>query len=170
MEAGWLPPLLEVFERNDRAGAALPLFVYPDGRVQEAGSALDSEGAAMSIGDGDNPAAFEHRFTRSVDYGSAACLLVRADLFAEVGGFDPIYSPAYYEDVDLCFKLRERGFTTVYEPRSRVVHLRGGESPRAEALMVANRRIFADRWRERLEQRHPLRAPGSDQRLTSGGP
>lgn len=165
VEAGWLPPLLEVFERNDRAGAALPLFLYPDGRVQEAGSALDSEGAAMSIGDGDDPRAFEHRFTRSVDYGSAACLLVRADLFAEVGGFDPIYSPAYYEDVDLCFKLRERGFTTVYEPRSRVVHVRGGASPRAEALMVANRRIFADRWRERLEQRHPLRAPGSDQRL-----
>ena len=165
VESGWLAPLLDVFSRNAAAGAAHPLFLYPDGRVQEAGSAVDSEGAALSIGDGDDPRGFEHRFTRTVDYGSAACLLVRADLFAELGGFDPVYSPAYYEDADFCFKLAERGFGTVYEPRSRVVHLRGGSSHQANALMVANRRVFSERWRERLEQRRPLRNAASDPRL-----
>jgi O-antigen biosynthesis protein len=164
VEAGWLPPLQEALAR-DHVAAAIPLFLHPDGRVQEAGSAVDSGGAALAIGDGDDPRSFEHRFVRSVDYGSAACLLVRADLFDEVGGFDPIYSPAYYEDADLCFKLRERGFATVYEPRSRVVHVRGGATPKAEALMVANRRTFADRWGERLERRHPLRAAPLDPRL-----
>jgi GT2 family glycosyltransferase len=165
VESGWLPPLLEVFLRNAAAGAAHPLFLYPDGRAQEAGSAVDSEGAALSIGDGDDPQAFEHRFTRAVDYGSAACLLVRADVFAELGGFDLVYSPAYYEDADFCFKLAERGLQTIYEPRSRVVHLRGGTSEQAKALMVANRRVFSDRWRERLDQRQPLRNAGSDPRL-----
>jgi GT2 family glycosyltransferase len=165
VEPGWLAPLLEVFSRNPTAGAALPLFLYPDGRVQEAGSAVDSEGAAVAICDGDDPRGFEHRFTRTVDYGSAACLLVRADLFDELGGFDPVYSPAYYEDADFCFKLAERGFRTVYEPRSRVVHLRGGASHHANALMVANRRVFSDRWRERLERRRPLRNAASDPRL-----
>ena len=146
------------FERDPSVGAAVPLFLHPDGRVQEAGSAVDARAERSAIGDGDDPGAFEHRFPRSIDYGSAACLLVRADLFAEVGGFDPIYSPAYYEDADFCFKLTERGFRTVFEPRSRVVHLRGGGSQQAQTLMTANRRIFAERWENRLETRRPLRA------------
>lgn len=165
VEAGWLPPLLGVLSQDGAAGAAHPLFLHPDGRVQEAGSAVDCEGAALSIGDGDDPRSFEHRFTRTVDYGSAACLLVRADLFAALGGFDPAYSPAYYEDADFCFKLTERGFRTVYEPRSRVVHVRGGTSHQANALMVANRRVFSDRWRTRLDRRRPLRDAGFDPRL-----
>jgi GT2 family glycosyltransferase len=165
VQPGWLPPLLEVFQRNPPAGAAVPLFLNPDGHVQEAGSAMDSQGAAMAIGDGDDPRSFEVRFSRTVDYGSAACLVVRADLFREVGGFDPVYSPAYYEDADLSFKLADRGFASVYEPRSRVVHIRGGSSAKAEALMVANREVFARRWRERLERRRPLRSDPSDRRL-----
>ena len=97
---------------------------------------MDSDGAALAIGDGGDPDAFEHRFRRTIDYGSAACLLVRADLFREVGGFDPVYTPAYYEDADLCFKLEARGFSTALEPASRVIHVRGGESRQARRLMI----------------------------------
>jgi O-antigen biosynthesis protein len=165
VQPGWLPPLLEAFDHDESVGAAVPLFLHPDGRVQEAGSAVDSEGAALSIGDGDDPRAFEYRFRRTVDYGSAACLLVRTDLFAEVDGFDPVYTPAYYEDADLCFKLEERGFKTVFEPASRVVHLRGGGSPQARRLMNMNRRIFAERWAGRLQRRRPLRADQENPRI-----
>jgi GT2 family glycosyltransferase len=165
VQAGWLPPLLEAFEHDPSVGAVAPLFLHPDGRVQEAGSALDSQGAAQSIGDGDDPGAFEHRFRRTIDYGSAACLVVRADLFDEVDRFDPIYSPAYYEDADLCFKLEQRGFRTVFEPASRVVQVRGGGSRRAQALMTANRRIFAERWSDRLGRRRPLRADPTSPRI-----
>jgi O-antigen biosynthesis protein len=164
VQSGWLPPLLGVFERDASAGAAVPLFLHPDGRVQEAGSALDSEGAALAVGDGDDLRSCIHRFRRTVDYGSAACLLVRADLFAELGGFDSAYSPAYYEDADLCFRLAERGQKTIFEPESRVIHLRGGASPQAQTLMKANRRVFVDRWRDRLALRRPLRADPSNPR------
>jgi O-antigen biosynthesis protein len=165
VQHGWLRALLEVLEEDPAAAAAVPLFLYPDGRVQEAGSAVDADGAAIAIGDGGDPEAFEHRFRRTVDYGSAACLLVRADRFAQVGGFDPRYSPAYYEDADLCFKLSARGLKTVFEPGSRVVHVRGGGSRQAELLMIANRRVFADRWQARLDLRRPLRADPSNPRL-----
>ena len=165
VQPGWLPPLLESFERDESVGAAVPLFLHPDGRVQEAGSAVDSNGAALSIGDGGDPSAFEHRFRRTIDYGSAACLLVPTDLFREVGGFDPAYTPAYYEDADLCFKLHERGLSTVYEPGSRVIHVRGGESRQARGLMRINRRTFAERWANRLEQRRPLSAEQKNARI-----
>jgi GT2 family glycosyltransferase len=165
VQPGWLPPLLEAFERDESVGAAAPLFLHPDGRVQEAGSAVDSTGAALSIGDGGDPSAFEHRFRRTIDYGSAACLLVPTDLFREVDGFDPAYTPAYYEDADLCFKLHERGRSTVYEPGSRVVHVRGGESRQARGLMRINRRTFAERWASRLELRRPLSAERKNARI-----
>ena len=165
VQHGWLEPLLERFEEDAKIGAIVPLYLHPDGRVQEAGSVVDSEGAALALGDGDDPSLFEHRFPRAVDYGSAACLLVRADAFAAAEGFDLIYSPAYYEDADLCFQLRTLGYTTVFEPRSHVVHLRGGASKAAQALMIANRRLFAERWQDRLYLRRPLRALASDRRL-----
>jgi O-antigen biosynthesis protein len=158
VQPGWLALLVETLEKDPTAAAAAPIFLYPDGRIQEAGSAVDSEGAALSIGDGEDADRFEFRFRRTIDYGSAACLLVRADRFTQVGGFDPAYSPAYYEDADLCFKFQELGFTTVLEPRSRVVHLRGGGRRQAHALMTVNRRIFVDRWSDRLERRRPLLA------------
>jgi GT2 family glycosyltransferase len=163
VQPGWLKPLLERFE-DASIGAAVPLYLHPDGRVQEAGSTVDSEGAALAIGDGDDPEAFEHRFPRTIDYGSAACLLVRTDLFRQVGGFELAYTPAYYEDADLCFKLAAAGYKTVYEPGSRVVHLRGGGSAAAQALTLANRRLFAERWPERLWARRPLREIGKDRR------
>jgi len=53
-------------------------------------------------------------------------MLVPAELFFELGGFDELFAPAYFEDTDLCFKLHERGLLTIFEPRSRVVHLRHG--------------------------------------------
>jgi O-antigen biosynthesis protein len=165
VQPGWLPPLLERFAQDDSTGAAVPLYLHPDGRVQEAGSAVDSEGAALALGDGDDPEAFEHRFPRTVDYGSAACLLVRANLFKEIGGFELVYTPAYYEDADLCFKLDAAGYRTVYEPRSRVVHVRGGGSAAAQALMRANRRHFSERWPDRLRERRPLREIGENKRL-----
>jgi GT2 family glycosyltransferase len=165
VQPGWLPPLLDAFQRDTSVGAAAPLFLHPDGSVQEAGSALDSEGSALSIGDGDDAESFAHRFRRTIDYGSAACLLVRADLFRDLEGLDPVYTPAYYEDADLCFKLREGGFVTAFEPTSRVVHLRGGGSPQAQRLMKMNRRIFAERWSERLKLRHPLHADQKNPRI-----
>ena len=161
----WLDPLVAAFDEDESIGAAAPLFLHPDGRVQEAGSVVDFEGVALAIGDGDDPGSFEHRFPRKIDYASAACLVVRADLFEAVGGFDPVYSPAYYEDADLCFKLQARGFSTVFEPGSRVVHLRGGGSQKAHTLMVTNRELFAQRWGERLQRRRPLRADPTNRRL-----
>jgi GT2 family glycosyltransferase len=165
VQPNWLHPLLDALDRDDSIAVAVPLFLHEDGRVQEAGSAVDSKGVAFSIGDGAEAAAFAYRFPRSIDFGSAACFLVRAERFREVDGFDPVYTPAYYEDADFCFRLNEKGFSISFEPTSRVVHLRGGSSPRARRLTWMNRRIFAERWSERLERRRPLTADQDNPRM-----
>ena len=59
--------------------------------------------------------------TLSVDWVAGMCIAVRRDAFARIGGFDERFF-LYYEDVDLCRRLRAAGFTVVYEPAASVIH------------------------------------------------
>jgi GT2 family glycosyltransferase len=155
VEPGWLEPLLETISGDELAGAVVPMLLNPDGTIQEAGSVVDSVGWTHALGVGESAEAFEHRFRREIDYGSAACLLIERETFLDSGGFDPAYGIGYFEDVDLSFKLAERGLKTIYEPRSRVVHeLHGsGSSLEARRQMEANRAVFYGRWSGRLARR-----------------
>jgi GT2 family glycosyltransferase len=56
-----------------------------------------------------------------------AAMLVRAEPFEAVGGFDERYF-LYWEDADLCHRLRDRGWSTRYVPRARVVHSGGASA------------------------------------------
>ncbi len=67
-----------------------------------------------------------------VDSGSGACLLIRREVWDQLGGFDQRFF-MYGEDLDLCWRMRELGFTVWYEPSARVVH-RKGQSSRQVAL------------------------------------
>jgi O-antigen biosynthesis protein len=152
---GWLPPLLEALDRDPRLGAAVPRLLNLDGTLQEAGALVARDGSTWSYGSGDDPGRPEFGFPRVVDYGAAACLLVRRGPFLERGGFDETYSPAYYEDVDLCFALADVGLLTLYQPGSVVTHARygSGSAGRARELSLRNRRTFLARWGHRLEAR-----------------
>ncbi|HEU5001819.1 MAG TPA: glycosyltransferase family 2 protein [Actinomycetota bacterium] len=158
---GWLPPLIEALELDPSAGAAVPRLLHLDGHLQEAGGVVGRDGSTRAVGDGDDPEALPYRFRRYVDYGSAACLVMRRSVFNEVGGFDPAYPMGYCEDVDLCFALHERGLRTVYEPRSSVRHVRWGSSSRIEAerRVFANQPILLARWQERLAGRPSFAEP-----------
>ena len=46
---------------------------------------------------------------RDADYCSAACIMIPRELFQQLQGFDPLYAPAYYEDGDLAFRVRQLG-------------------------------------------------------------
>jgi glycosyltransferase involved in cell wall biosynthesis len=96
---------------------------------------------------------------READYCSAACLLVRKELFRFVGGFDDRYAPAYYEDADLCLSLRQAGYKVVYQPNAVVFHVEFGSSDAHQGvdLQLRNRGRFRDKWGDRLlEQSPPL--------------
>jgi GT2 family glycosyltransferase/glycosyltransferase involved in cell wall biosynthesis len=157
VEPGWLPPLVETLA-GPGVGAVVPLFLNENGTVQEAGSVVDAIGHAHAVGGDGDPRDFQYRFPREADFGSAACMLVPADLFLELGGFDELFAPAYFEDTDLCFRLHERGLKTIFEPRSRVVHMRhgSGTSESARKLMEEHRDLFVERWGERLTRRPRL--------------
>ncbi len=153
--AGALEALLDVFARFPRAGAAGAKLVYPDGRLQEAGAIVWRDGSAWNDGRGDDPERPECNYLREADYCSAACLLVPKALFDELGGFDERYSPAYCEDVDLCFRLREAGRKVYYQPAAEVVHFEGAShgtdlGQGIKRHQVENQARFAERWQHAL--------------------
>jgi hypothetical protein len=72
----------------------------------------------------------DRRVPFDVEQPAAAALLVRASVFAEVGGFDPSFAPAWFEDVDLCAKILESGYRIRFVPAARASHV-GGTTMRA---------------------------------------
>jgi GT2 family glycosyltransferase len=75
-----------------------------------------------------------------VDWVSGSCMLVRRDAFVQVGGFDPRYF-MYWEDADLCRRLRSAGWRVRYRPDARVVHTVGQSSRTAPRMAI---RAFHD--------------------------
>ncbi|MGH8033859.1 MAG: glycosyltransferase, partial [Lysobacterales bacterium] len=125
---GWLDALLDTFKRFPDTGLAGARLVYPDGNLQEAGGLVFNDGGGWNYGRGDNPNKPEYAFTREVDYCSGACVIVPADLFRRLGCLDANYTPAYYEDTDLAFKVRQAGFKVRLQAAATVIHHEGVSS------------------------------------------
>lgn len=167
---GWLPPLVQTLEGDHRVGAVVPRLLNLDGTVQESGSIVWADGSTEAVGAGADPGDPVHRFRRSTDYGSAACLLIRRQTFLRVGGFHPGYLPAYCEDVDLALALRVEGLDTVVDPSSQVVHARFGAVGKeaAAALILRNREVLRRRWGHALVDHPPPYRPDRPHRLWAG--
>ncbi len=143
---GWLEPLVAALAIPDVA-IAVPVLADPDGTVQEAGQRLLADGATVPILD------VPDRLT-TVDYASGACWVMTARMHERLGGFDPLYHPAYFEDVDLALRARSMGLRCVVEPAVRVVPLGGQGTPDEIRPASTQRDILLDRWPD-LRWRQP---------------
>lgn len=162
-QPGWLDALLATFDTCPGTGLAGAQLLYPDGRLQEAGGVVFRDGSGWNYGRFGDPRDPRYAYLRRADYLSAAAIAVPRALFQRLGGFDARYAPAYYEDTDLAFAVREAGLATVYQPAARVLHDEGtsaGTDLRQgmKAAQVRNREVFAHKWHARLAA-HP--APGT---------
>ncbi|HVP38450.1 MAG TPA: glycosyltransferase, partial [Candidatus Saccharimonadales bacterium] len=164
---GWLEALLELPRTDPSVGAVGAKLLNADGTLQEAGGILFSDGTGCNYGRGSDPEHPEFQYVREVDYGSGACLLVRAELFRQLGGFDRRFAPAYFEDADLCFAVRRAGLRVVYQPGAVVVHFEGVTAGRDTAsgfkrFQEINRPKFTAKWaaelaRQPMLEREPRR-------------
>src|SRR5437667_820758 len=155
VRAGWLKALMDTFVEDTYAGIVGSKLIYPDGRLQEAGGVIWRDASGWNYGKFDDPAKPEYNYLREVDYCSAAALMIPKSLFQSVGGFDPRYAPAYYEDTDLAFKVRQAGYKVLYQPLSEVVHYEGTTggtdiTTGTKKYQDINRSTFAKAWAAKL--------------------
>ncbi len=155
----WLSVMVAQAQRVG-VGAVGAKLLYPSGRIQHAGVVLGVRGAAGH--------AFRHlpgdqehynglcSVPRNCSAVTAACMLVSAKVFVQVGGFEPSLR-VEYNDVDLCLRLLQEGYRIVYTPDAQLVHhenasRKGGRHPADEAY-------FLSRWGERIRQGDPYYNP-----------
>ena len=162
---GWLEALVRTADRCPRAAAIGSLNLSPDGTLSEAGSVAFSDGSCWGVGRGATSVA-RWDYVRRVDHCSASSLLVRRSAWDEVGGLDEQFFPAYYEDLDLCAALSERGHDVLYEPRSRIVHELSRSTGRdfRSLLFRRNSARFAGKWPAWLAARRTAPAAATFER------
>lgn len=159
VQENWLAPLIELIERDRTMGMVGSKLVYPDGRLQEAGGILWKDGSAWNYGNRSDPDLPEYNYVKEVDYISGAAIMIRRELWEEIGGFDERFAPAYYEDTDLAFEVRKHGYKVMYQPLSVVVHFEGvsngtNTSHGQKAYQVENAHKFYEKWKDVLYAEH----------------
>ena len=158
----WLRPLVEMQRSSPSAGIVGSKLVdaagntlYTGSYFQPAINAYADAGRNYPAGSADEP--------REAEVYVGCGILIRRDLFEDVGGFDEHYFQGY-EDFDLCLKIRERGLKVLYCPASAVVHIENVSMKklsrrRRRSSKERNREFFARRWLDRLYEFRVPRLP-----------
>jgi GT2 family glycosyltransferase len=149
----WLEQLIARVSLPQVAAAAPTLF-YPDGTIQHIGVVLGLSGIAG------HPYHHQPRGTpgyfgrvaseQDVSCVTAACMVIRAEAFKKVGGFDEAM-PLAYNDVDLCLRLRAAGWRIVWTPAAELTHHESASIGRHDAGTTAEQyqrdvALMRQRW------------------------
>lgn len=146
---GWLEPLVEMLDLHPEVGAVGSRLLYPDGRIQHDGKMfLKKDLLPYHVCIGGSPGEDERPV--EVDTLTAACILGRRELV----GFCEDYRRGYYEDTDMCLRIKERGYALVLHRGSVAIHHHGismGRNQKAtERAQARNKSIFLERWSAKL--------------------
>lgn len=160
--AEWIESMLEFCQRSDVGAVGAKLF-YPDFTVQHGGVILGVGGVA-----GHSHKSFPHHsdgyFGRlsvptNLSAVTAACVMIPKKIFNDVGKFDEGY-PLAFNDIDLCLRIRERGYLIVWTPYAELIHYesktRGYEdTPEKQERFRKEIERFKTKWGGLLERGDP---------------
>src|SRR5262245_48194146 len=145
----WLTIMAEHVQRAE-TGAVGPRLVNSGGTIEHAGLVLGVNGIAQSAFRGfpaEHPGVNRQlQMTRNYSAVSSACLLVRREVFQQIGGFDEKTSGAL-ADIDLCLKMRDAGYLIIYTPLAKLCW--DAVSDKNDAVGEA---VMRERWAHVLER------------------
>jgi GT2 family glycosyltransferase len=156
VDPGWLKPMVR-FAVMPGIGVVGAKLLFPDGRLQHAGVVLGFGGIAGHLYRR-MPAdhrGYLGRLTVAHEVGAvtAACIAVERYKFEAVGGFDAENLPVDLNDMDLCLRISERGWASLWTPESVLIHLQSatrGIDPDPFVLYRQERTYFVRRWAEKI--------------------
>ncbi|WP_448542182.1 glycosyltransferase family 2 protein [Roseiflexus sp.] len=121
VDPGWLGAIIAPFA-DPVVGAVGCKIRYPDGTIQHAGLTLDWPLALPRHVGRNEPDQGQYDTPRDVNFITFAAVALRSEALQRIGLFDEGYNPAYFEDADLCVRLRRAGYLIRYEPQATLVH------------------------------------------------
>ncbi len=158
----WLSSLVTLIENDPLIAMVGSKFIYPDGRLQEAGGIIWNDASGWNYGHNQDPTLPPFNYVKEVDYISGAGILIRKEAWEKTGGFDEQYSPAYCEDSDLAFAFRKMGYKVMYQPMSEIIHFEGyshgtdnslqHNGTSVKAYQKINNEKFFSKWKAILEE------------------
>ena len=157
----WLTELVqEAVDAN--VGIVGAKLYYPDDSIQHAGVVIGLGGVAghLFCGLASSEKGYFYRpfTTQEVSAVSAACMLMKKEIFEEVNGFDEQFVVAY-NDIDLCLRTREAGYRVIFTPYAEVYHYesktRGQEVGVHAKRFIKERKLFAHKWKEFMKKGDP---------------
>ena len=145
----WLGAMVEHAQRKE-VGVVGAKLLYPNGMIQHSGVILTMNRHP------DHANRFVHYYDHGV-YGqvdvirnynvvTAACMMMRMDVFREVGGYDEDLA-IVFQDTDLCFKVRSQGYLIVYTPYAELYHYEGISRWTNLDEFLPDTKLFFSRWR-----------------------
>lgn len=154
-----LQSLIDVFEQNKRVGIVGSKILISNRTLQEAGCLTFNNGYCYQFGKFKNQKEDVYNYLSEVDYVSGCSLMIPRKLFLK-NNFNILYKPAYYEDVDLAFQLKQKGYKIYYQPLSKVYHKEGSSSNSGESsakkYQEVNRIKFKKKWKDKLSNNYTI--------------
>lgn len=165
IDGSWLREMVSHACRPD-VGAVGAKLLYKDGRIQHAGVVLGvgthagGAGVAGHFGHGASRDALgyfgQYIATREVSAVTAACMVLRREVYLNAGGLDEEHLPVSFNDVDLCLRIRAQGLRILWTPFAELYHLESvsrGADRKAEQIARAAREAdyMRARWGETLD-------------------
>lgn len=150
---GWLEPLVEYMDSHDRCAACQPKIIAEQRRTHfeyagAAGGFIDKYGYPFCRGRIlDNVEEDHGQYNTNIEifWATGACLMIRRNIYIETGGLDARFF-AHQEEIDLCWRIKARGWSIACIGNSEVYHLGGGslgyESPRKTYLNFRNNQLM----------------------------
>ena len=162
----WMEQMLMYTQRCDVGATGIMLY-YPDDTIQHAGVIVGLGGVAghshKYFNRGDYGYVSRLTITQNLSAVTAACLMLRSDVFRQVGGLDEEFAVAF-NDVDLCMKIRKEGYLIVWTPYAEAYHYesksRGLENtPEKQKRFEGEIQRFKDKWKDELTKGDPYYNP-----------
>ncbi|MDO9152752.1 MAG: glycosyltransferase family 2 protein [Paludibacter sp.] len=133
VSANWLEPLIDYMNQHKEVAACQPKILSFTNRNQfehagAAGGFIDKYGFPFCRGRVFGEVELDkgqHNNTIDIFWATGACFMIRSEIFKKVGGLDDAFF-AHMEEIDLCWRLKNRGYRIVCIPKSAVYHVGGG--------------------------------------------
>jgi GT2 family glycosyltransferase len=160
--SSWIEELLGYAQRDDVGICGMKL-IFPDRSIQHAGVTIGIRGLAghrfRETTEKDSSENDDINIVQNLSAVTAACFMVRKNLYDELLGFDERLAVAF-NDVDFCLKVRARGLLVIYNPFAEAYHYesksRGlDDNPEKQQRFVNEFELFVRRWHKVLGNGDP---------------